>query len=340
MSSKITKLIILGVASVVGTSLNTSAATLAPSSSASVEPAKAATSNADLGTPEKAQTDEADQIITNRQLRASTGSLSNWSINSSWQYKAGSLSDPFNALRPNLTTATDIPAIQSLAGTIGARYRIDTTHSVALKTGLFMLAPFHRSVSTTNAGVREQFDEGAGNLTVSDPTLSFQKLFRLGDVQNVSTFETALLTSEFLRNAGFRASLYASHQFMYEVKKTGLSLGLFFDGTRYFHDKDSVVTASGGTRDLRPNQAAWAFGAYPAVEYVLSSKLNLRTVSGVWVYELRRNQQLARRRIYQSVGLGISVSRDFFLYPNIQFIPQDLRAENTNVGVNANINVF
>jgi hypothetical protein len=46
------------------------------------------------------QTDEADQLITNRQLRAISGSLSRISMNTSWSYSAGAIDAPFNVVRP------------------------------------------------------------------------------------------------------------------------------------------------------------------------------------------------------------------------------------------------
>jgi len=45
-------------------------------------------------------------------------------------------------------------------------------------------------------------------------------------------------------------------------------------------------------------------------------------------------------KVYQSVGLGISVTRDIFLYPNIQFIPSDIRSDRTNIAMSASINIF
>jgi hypothetical protein len=45
-------------------------------------------------------------------------------------------------------------------------------------------------------------------------------------------------------------------------------------------------------------------------------------------------------QIYQSVGVGVSVTRDIFLYPNIQFLPNQIMASETNVGLTATVNVF
>ena len=71
---------------------------------------------------------------------------------------------------------------------------------------------------------------------------------------------------------------------------------------------------------------------------------NLRTISGLWVYDHLRSERdnftFAKNKIYQSVGLGISVTRDIYLYPNVQFLPEDIRSDLTNVALSANINVF
>jgi hypothetical protein len=38
--------------------------------------------------------------------------------------------------------------------------------------------------------------------------------------------------------------------------------------------------------------------------------------------------------------VGYSVTRDIFLYPNIQFLPNQVASDMTNVGIQATINVF
>lgn len=276
-------------------------------------------------------TDQADQIITNRMLRASTGSLSNWSVSTSWVYSAGSINAPFSATRPNITSASDTAALQSLSGTIGTKYRIDAQNSVSLSTGLYIPTPFHNSIDTTDPAIQNQFDNNRST-TINDPLLSFTRLYKFRGIQNIVSWDNSLLTSDFLRAAGYRFSSGLWNQMMYEVPNSKLSLGMRLSLTKYFFDDSSP--------ELLGGQANWVVGAYPALEYVLNDRFNLRTVSGIWVREFRRDGEASQRIIYQSVGLGISVARNFFLYPNVQFIPGDLRTDRTNLGVNANINLF
>ncbi len=278
----------------------------------------------------EAPPDEADQLITNRQLRAATGSLSRWSMNTYWNYSAGAINAPFDVLRPNITAAGDTSALHSLYADVGVRYRINPKDSLSLSVGLSMASPFHTEIETDNAALREEFEQNAGKLAANDPTMTFRHLDKLGGFQSVSQVSVYLYTSEFRRNAGFRTGALLSQNFMYEVGKTGLSLGSAVQAT---------FNTFGGEVDSG-NRPWMVLGLYPAIEYVISDRLNLRTVSGVWVNEFRRNGSEFSRIVYQSVGLGISAGRDVFIYPNLQFLPGDLRADKTNLGLSANVNLF
>ncbi len=274
--------------------------------------------------------DEADQLITNRQLRAISGSLSRLSVNTTWVHSAGSLSAPFDIVRPNITAAGDTATLQSLVGDVGLRYRMNTKESLSLSVGLSMVAPFHYSIDTNNALLQNEYDQNAHVLTVNDPTLNFRHLDKFSGIQSITQASASLLTAAFKRNAGFRSSFMVSQTMMYELGKSGLSIGAVVQGT---------LNTFGGDADSS-NRPTFILGFYPSIEYIINEVLNLRTVSGVWVNEFRRNGTSFNRIIYQSVGLGISVTRDVFLYPNIQFLPGELRADKTNIGLTANVNVF
>jgi hypothetical protein len=68
--------------------------------------------------------------------------------------------------------------------------------------------------------------------------------------------------------------------------------------------------------------------------------LNFRTVANVWTYEMYPVEGLVHDAYTESVGIGCSVTRDIFLYPNIQFTPGNISANLTNVGLTATINLF
>lgn len=120
---------------------------------------------------------------------------------------------------------------------------------------------------------------------------------------------------------------------MKDLGQTGFSYGAAFIG--YFYDFRDSVKRQDNTNQL--------IGIYPQAEYVINDTYNIRTVFGWQVYENLRGQPsdtYTKRKVYQSVGLGISVTRNLFFYPNIQFIPSNIRDDVTNIALQMNWNIF
>ena len=277
-------------------------------------------------------TDEADQLITNRRLRASEGSLSKWSVSTFWNYQGGSVNDPTDPERPNIVNGGNVQTLQSLSGEVGVKYRITPRDSITASTGLFMTTPFHSKIDK-NSRLKQAFDDNSRKLNVQDPFLKYAHLDSIFGIQSISTVQGKLITSNQLANNRFRSELMLSQNFMKDVGKTGFSYGAAIIG--YFYDFRDSVKNDALTDKL--------IGLYPQAEYVINDTYNLRTVFGWQVYEnLRGNPSdtYSKRKVYQSVGLGISVTRDLFLYPNIQFIPSNMRDDVTNIAMSANINLF
>jgi hypothetical protein len=283
-------------------------------------------------TPDKAAgKDEADQVITNRRLRAETGSLSKWSGSLYFNYSGGSVADPLRPNRPNIVAGADALTLQNFSGDLGVRYRITALDSVTASTGVFMSTPFHTTIDTNNPELKEDFEKNKQDVTFSDPALKYTHLDSVLGLQSVTTLAATLITNPQQTKQGYDAAYTISQTFMKEFGKTGFSLGGSFQWTKYTFAKTN--------QNLAENLP----GFYPAAEYVINDLLNLRTVFGWQVYQQTRAQDhdtYTKRKVYQSVGLGISLSRDVFLYPNIQFIPSDIRSDRTNVAISANINVF
>lgn len=274
--------------------------------------------------------DEADQVITNRRLRADSGSLSKWSGAMFFNYQGGSVADPLKPERPNITNGKDALTLQNLTGELGIRYRLTSLDSITASTGFFMTTPFHSSIDTDNAALEKSFDENSQELNVADPFLKYVHLDRVWTLQSVTTLKPLLITNNQQKELGYKASYFISQVFMKDAGR-GFSYGGAFQGTWYdFSEYNSRTSRN-------------VIGFYPAAEYVLNDTFNLRTVFGWQVYEQYRTQEngtWTKRKVYQSVGVGISLSRDVFLYPNIQYIPSDIRSDRTNIAISANVNVF
>lgn len=281
---------------------------------------------------EAAATDEADQTITNRRLRAAEGSLSKWSISTFWNYQGGSVNDPTEPERPNIVNGGNVQTLQSLSGEVGVKYRLTKLDSLTFSTGVFMTTPFHSEIDD-NSPLKPAFDENSRKLNIQDPFLKYSHLDKIFGIQSISTVQLKAITNNQLAERRFRSELMINQNFMKDVGQTGFSYGAALIG--YFYDFRDSVKQNGLTEQL--------VGIYPQAEYVINDIFNVRTVFGWQVYENVRGQPsdtYTKRKVYQSVGLGISMTRDLFFYPNIQFIPSNIRDDVTNIALQMNWNIF
>ncbi len=275
------------------------------------------------------ENDEADDVITNRRFRAQTGSLSKWSLATSWNYDAGSLEAPFDVERPNLNAAGDINAIQGINGTMNVSYRLTDKDRINLGVGLQMLAPFHSAdENVSSADVANELRANQGELDFNNPSLTYSRIFKAYGIQNVVSFAFTSYTAGVQVDNGFDYDADIVWNTMIDIGTSGLSVGAYFLYTRFFNQ------SQGAPIDMQ-------YAILPQMEYVINDTFNLRTIARDWWYQRdTTTREFEQLEFTQSVGLGISVTRDVFLYPNIQFLPEDLDSAKTNIGLNANINLF
>jgi hypothetical protein len=142
-------------------------------------------------------------------------------------------------------------------------------------------------------------------------------------------------------NEGFIGNVSIYNVNGLDLGHSGVTIGLqSYAAVAFF--KPAVVEGM-TDEEIKNDQADYSFFFYPYVEYQLSEKINLRAVSFLLSYEHTRANTVdtwRQSKVIQSVGVGISVSRDLFLYPNVQFVPDQFRAADTNLGLAANINIF
>ena len=285
--------------------------------------------------PKLAQADKADELITNRRFRASNGSLSKFSMNMSMSYSGGAINNPFSADRPNISNAGDTTSIAGIGGSLNGSYRLNKLNRINLGAGLQMLAPFHDSINTNDSRAKREFDQNRGNLDVSNPSLSFTHLNKFYGVQTVLTTGLTKFTASNFTDVGYNNSFDLSLNTMYDFGGKDFSIGALVVYNRYFFDSDD--------EKFLDSQNETVFGVLPQAEYVINDTFNIRTIIRSHWYQNNRADgasNYTRRPVTQSVGLGISLNRDVFLYPNIQFAYDNLQASNTNVGFTANINMF
>lgn len=282
--------------------------------------------------------EDPDSLITNQKMRAESGSKSKYSISVNMNYSGGSLEKPLGTARPNITQGAALTNYSSIDGTIAAKMNLSKVDSLSLGVGVRAVTPFSKNTP-----------EGAGQrLNAADPSLLYQKISKLGGMQSVFVVGPTFYTNKDVRASGTLGDLTASEVLAYDFGGSRFTIGASLGATARGFDKSKNTVCSvdedGNETLCGSQQSDYSFGAYPFAEYQFSDSLSLRTITGLYVYDHIRaeNRPLTffKNVIYQSVGVGISVSRDIYVYPNIQFIPEDIRSDRTNVALNTTFNLF
>lgn len=274
-----------------------------------------------------------DEEITNKKMRAESGSKSKYSMSLAIGYNGSTINKPADAKRPNLYQQSGQEVVSSLNGDISARYRINKNDSVTLGIGVGLVTPLQGDINPNS----NQFK-------VNDPSVTWSRVGQMWGLQNSFGIGVSAGTSKVSRRDETIGSPSASYTFIKSFQN-GLSLGLANTVEYYFYDSKpgrnqyNAIDSYGGD-----GRAEWVLGVFPFLEYELTDKLSFRTVSRytTWyhLYGMDDKTGFLHETGTQSAGIGISVTRDLYLYPNVQFLWQDLKSDRTNVALSATINMF
>jgi hypothetical protein len=280
--------------------------------------------------------DKTDQLITNRNLRSINGSLSTWSFASTWNYQGGDINKPIGSSRPNVTGAQDLALVQNLSGTLGISYRLTEVDRLTFGFGLQMASPFSSEAdSKFSENGRREFNRTQGELDASNPQLIYRRIMKPFGFQSILTATSTYYTQDALVDRGLESKNEVSLNSLYDFGKSGFSAGLIVQGAFFTHNKDDSA--------LQQGQPAYEFYALPITEYEINDFMNWRAVYRFYWYQQNRAQSSSEWTTMDptiSTGIGFSITRDIFLYPNIQFNPENVRADRTNLGLSANVNLF
>ena len=279
---------------------------------------------------------DIDQEITNARMRAESGSKSKFSLSSSINYTGGSFDKPFGERRPNIAGTPGNQVRTSMGIALDGRYRWSKNDSVTLGTEAALMTPFQGDV------------DGASNqLNVFDPVIGYSRVGKVGWLQTSSGISAGFGTSKESQavdyTTGLGLSVTGLHTFQSGLT-AGLSVstGYNFYGNNAGEQTDDGTAAPGYYGGDRRTQ--WSLGIYPFAEYAFNDTYSFRTVFGYFnwrhLYGDDNSFRLLQTYVYQSIGIGISVTRDIYLYPNIQFVPDNVRDDFTNVALSATLNVF
>lgn len=276
--------------------------------------------------------EDIDQEITNARMRSELGSKSQWSFKSSLGYSGGSLQKPFESIRPNYRASASIESLTSLSGNIGVNYRVSKGGNLSAGTGVVIMDPLHGDVTKDFEDPRKS-GKTVKRAQVSTPYMEYSHGYRAMNMQMISSASYSHYTEEdqtdyynLLGSASLSQTALAD--FGASKWQGGLSLSL---------DKD-IAKGSFEGEGVRYDMGV---GLFPFAEYAFNDNYSFRTVFGYFQFaKYEGSSELIQLEPYQSVGIGISVTRDIYVYPNIQFTPKDVRDDRTNVAVSANLNLF
>jgi len=107
---------------------------------------------------------------------------------------------------------------------------------------------------TVNAGLMDQylFTDHPATLDVNNPYATFDKSFKVGDVQMVASPGVTYVTSNVYRASGEMAGLDARLYSSYNVGQTPISVGASTSASYYFFNRDYVPDHVTGFKRGKP----------------------------------------------------------------------------------------
>ncbi len=286
---------------------------------------------------------DVDDEITDARLRATLGSKSKWSFKSAFTYSGGSLQEPGSSVRPSYRFNPDKEEMAKLSGTVGVNVRITDRDNLSFGTGLAIIDPFHGNI-TANA---KNYANGAkgkemGRYNVATPYLGWSRGYKAVGLQMTSGVTASYYTSEATTKRGYFANLGLSQVVLGNFGTTKWNGGLSFSLSKDFYGNsmtDEKFAAQYNAGDADRDDLVG--GVYPFLQYSFNDRYSFRTVFGYGEFvKSERSSDIVQAEPYQSIGIGISLTRDIYMYPNVQFTPKDIRDDRTNVGLTTNLNLF
>ena len=282
------------------------------------------------------QVGDIDNEITNAKMRADSGAKSKWSIKGDITYNGGSLEIPFGPIRPNYAGVAGSDTNTTISGTLAAAYRLTMRDTLRFGAGVNINTPFQNSTSDlTNSN-------GSRKSSVNTPYVSWGRAFKAWGIQQSLDAEVDYYTiPAYVDNYKMQSAASASWTGIFDIANSNWQPGLSLSLSNVFYkDGENAFDTASNPEDGRSD---YSIGLFPFVEYAFNDTLSFRTVFRFLTFDHYRDD--AKSTFYhemwtQSVGIGISVTRDIYLYPNFQFAPEYMRADTTNVGLSTSFSVF
>jgi len=274
---------------------------------------------------------DLDAEIEDAKLRADSGKKSTFSSSLYLSYNGSSLSDPLGDVRPNVE-GVRLNAPVTMSGMVGLRYRFSKNTSFYAATGISKPRPFD--------------DEPGDEWEANNIMTHLNSTFRYDTYQVSSTWIGYVWTQDFMRDVNQVATVGYSVSALGQIGQSSFrgGIGASFSYT-YFDDTNGFRRGRGGVKrfeDVQDLQTDITLGLSPSLQYRFNDRFNIYTSLQLLILEHNRDMEaldLNRRPVSQNLGLGITVFRDFFLAPNLDFRPGELNEDKTSLNLSAVINI-
>ena len=291
---------------------------------------------------------DIDDEITNARMRATLGSKSKWSFKSALGYSGGSIQKPFDGVIPAYRAGGSRETLAAISGTVGINYRLTENDNLGLNTGLTVIDPLHGNIVKPAQDKRYGCTDCVANrYQVSTPTVSWSRGYKALGAQQITEVDLSYYTDSDSHDSNDIGAISLNQTVLADLGNSNWQAGVsamydqeFYGGGIKTTDPDTIAYFERGYS--RPDMI---LALYPFAEYQFNDTYSFRTVFGYFEFyhyknEYGNSQKFMQKEPYQSVGVGISITRDIYIYPNFQFTPKDIRADRTNVALSTNISLF
>lgn len=255
--------------------------------------------------------------ITNPELRAQDGSRSKYSLKVTLAYTGPPIGTPLEPMRPNPDNSPGDYRTR-MSGSVGLRYRLPVG-ALNFGAGVRMFTPFH--------GV-EEFD-------AQDPFVSYDRSRRVGQWQMRQSVSGSATTTDNYVRRGQVASASYSASVKYGLVDWPLSFG-WSSGLSVFGFQRSYRSGDG-------NVGNYFLNLSPGLEYQLLPSFNINASIYQGFTNLRKSDNWVDwdvRSLTGRLGLGISITREIYLRPYLDFYPQAFNWKTTTASFSTVFSIF
>lgn len=271
-----------------------------------------------------------DSRINDLELRAQNGSMSRYSLKFNLGYSGSPINNLADPDRPNPDhRAGDYRT--NLSGSAGLRYRIDRESGINLSTGVEWYTPVQ---AISNKSVRRP--KGANNFDSSDPGLSYDRQYMIGQVQSRSSLFVSMVTDDYYKGLGQTMGVGPGQYFKWVVYQSRLILGAQISGSYYSYDRTYNKLTDGKAQ-------RYTLNFIPSVEYKILDNLNFNTSLGYSYANLRMVSNYGtwlHQLTTWRVGVGWAITHDVYVNPYINFFAEQPAFNTASLNLSTIFSIF